>query len=78
MRLGLLEGDREFYLSSGDFDAYANNAECEDLFVVMPDARPEMQSVTMMPGGTVGKWKCFEVPNGARATIAYDRLFAPT
>ena len=30
----------------------------------MPDARPEMQSVTMMPGGTVEKWKCFEVPNG--------------
>ena len=78
IRFEYLEGDSEFYLSCVDFDAYANNVECNDPFVVMPDNRPEMESVTMMPGGTVEKWKCFEVPNGARVTIAYDRLFAPT
>ena len=73
-----LEGDDEFHLSSIDFEAYANNVECEDPFVVMPDDRPEIQSVTLMPGGTVEKWKCFEVPSGARVTIAYNRLLAPT
>jgi|LGVF01.1.fsa_nt_gb hypothetical protein len=78
IRFEYLEGDDEFHLSSSDFEAYANNVECEDpLVLVMPDDRPEMQSVTMMPGGTVEKWKCFEVPSGARVTIAYNRLLAP-
>ena len=79
IRFEYLEGNDEFLLSSSDFEAYANNVECEDPFVlVMPDDRPEIQSVTMMPGGTVEKWKCFEVPSGAQVAIAYNRLLAPT
>jgi hypothetical protein len=76
IRFEYLKGDNEFHLLNSDFNAYANNVECEDPFVVMPDDRPEMQSVTMMQGGTVEKWKCFEVPIGAQVTIAYERLFA--
>ncbi|KAF5411937.1 MAG: hypothetical protein C5S47_02625 [Candidatus Methanogasteraceae archaeon] len=79
IRFEYLEGNDEFLLSSSGFEAYANNVECEDPFgLVMPDDRPEIQSVTMMPGGTVEKWKCFEVPSGAQVTIAYNRLLAPT
>lgn len=69
-----LKGDDKFLLSGHDFKAYANDVECGTPFLVMPDRYPEIGSIDLMPGGTVEKWKVYEVPKGEQVTIAYERL----
>ena len=70
-----LDNDEKFSLSSYDFDAYANNIECNSPFLVLPDEFDTSLSTYMMPGGVSTVWAIFEVPKESRVTIAYDRTF---
>lgn len=70
-----LDNDEKFLLSSYDFDAYANNVECDSPFLVLPEEFDTSSSTYMMPGSVSTVWKIFEVPKGERVTIAYDRTF---
>ncbi len=69
-------GEDQYMLSGYDFKAYANDVECNSVFVVTPDEFTEMEMTTnIMPGGTIAAWKIFEVPIDTQVTLSYERMF---
>ena len=65
------------HLSGYDFTAYANNVECPDPFVILPDQieKMELGSIDVMPNGIAFGLKIFEVPIGKQVIVCYDRIF---
>jgi len=69
--------DDKHHLSGYDFTAYANNVECPNPFVVLPDQLEKMElgSIDIMPDGSTLGFKIFEVPIGEQVIVCYDRVF---
>lgn len=75
----LYTGDGSYTVSSWDFKAYANNAECPKTYVVLPDHIIELpSSIELMPEGSTFGYVVFEVPIGSQVTIGWDRMFSKT
>jgi len=72
-------GKSSRYISNYDFDfkAYAEGVGCNPAAVVLPDGRPGLERVDLMPGGQTDGWICFEVPKNKESLIACEYLFEP-
>lgn len=71
-------GNDKFTLSGYDFKAFANDVECDNTFVVLPDKmeQTELQHIDVMPGGITHGTVVFEVPIDTQVIVCYDRMFS--
>jgi hypothetical protein len=64
-------------LSIFDFKAFANGAQCESPFTVMPNHLNELSTGTVLPGGHKQGWVPFIVPANEEILITYSPLGTP-
>lgn len=77
VRLVYVSGNEPQLISSHAFKAYVKGAGFSFALLVLPDDKPSLKSVNLLPGGEVEGWIAYEVPKNERVLIAFEPLFEP-
>ena len=76
VRVKYVKGDDTAPIGILNFKAFVNGTGHNPTFAVHPIDKPDLKSVTLIPGGIAEGWVLFEVPQGGEILISFAYLFS--
>jgi len=77
VKVAYISGYESERISSADFKAYVKGARYSSAWVVLPDDKPKLESVNLLPGGEVEGWIAFEVPINEKVLLGFEPGLEP-
>lgn len=77
VKVAYISGHESERISSADFKAYVKGAGYSSAWVVLPDDKPKLEGVNLLPGGEVEGWIAFEVPINEKVLLGFQPGLEP-